>query len=130
MNLREQILNTKDIRSETVHIPEWGVDVLVSSMSVAERGKMVEMRAASNAASDGGTLDALMCIYCARDPKTGERIFEIADQDALLSKNSKPVSRINELALRLSGLTPEATAELEKNSEPRSEEPSSDSPVS
>lgn len=130
MALRDQILNAKDLRAETVHVPEWGVDVLVQSMTSGERGEVLEVvrDAAGNVRL--GKLQILMVLKCAKDPETKQRVFEDSDYDVLASKAAGAVERIALAALRVSGLGDQAQEIAEKNLPAASDGDTSGSPAS
>lgn len=105
--LRERILATKDIPSERVFIEAWGVDVEVRGMSGRARAAFVQQ-----ALGDGGVNLAkaypLLVAECCFDPETGERIFTVADLEALAEKSGTALEQIAIVAGRLSGLDDEA----------------------
>lgn len=111
MNLREQILNAKDIPAESVDVPEWGVTVEVRGLDGNARAAWLE------AAFDQETgkpnfkaASPALIIQCAYDPESGERVFEEADREILNTKAAVAVERIAKVALRLNGLDDEAGA--------------------
>lgn len=107
--LKKTILEYEDIQEKIIEVPEWGnIKVLVRGMSSGARAKLLE-----NASNAGGKVDMTnwfsdLVIATAHDPDTGERIFEPADRDALKNKNGAAISRITEVATRLSGLADSA----------------------
>ena len=98
MSLRDTILEADDRRSEIVDIPEWGVKVLVKSMSAKQRGQMVEM------VKDKSMVAVDICLALVLDPDTGDRVFDPADRDALASKNGDIIDRLAQQVLRISGV--------------------------
>jgi hypothetical protein len=105
MNLREKILAAEDIPSETVEIPEWGVELLVKGMSAGERLSLMQN------AYDQTTQQVNMAIVypdvvvaCAFDPKTGEAVFTESDKAELMKKASAAIERLASVGLRLSGI--------------------------
>jgi hypothetical protein len=105
MNLREKILAAEDIPSETVEIPEWGVELLVKGMTAGERLSLMQN------AYDQTTQQVNMAIVypdvvvaCAHDPKTGEPVFTDADKSELMKKASAAIERLAGIGLRLSGI--------------------------
>lgn len=116
MSLRDQILAVKDISTETVEIPEWGLTVEVRGMTAAERTRIMNL-----AMKDGGDLDLQMVypeivIATTFDPESGMQVFEPSDRDALLGKAATAVDRIALVGMRLSGFTKEAADEAGKDS--------------
>lgn len=126
MSLRDQILAVKDIATESVKVPEWGLTVEVRGMTAAERTRIMNL-----AMKDGGDLDLQMVypeivIATAFDPETGMQVFDPSDRDALLGKAATAVDRIALAGMRLSGFTKEAADEAGKDSsEPDTEGSSS-----
>lgn len=107
-NLSSIILSADDIEQETVEIPQWGVTVLIKSMTAKARSKMI-----SNAVTSDGQVNLEeimpdMVILCTFDPETGEQVFKDGDRDALMSKSASAVEVIATVAMRLSGMTENA----------------------
>ena len=105
MSLRDKIMAAEDIPSESVSVPEWGVDVLVKGMSAGERIRLMQN------AFDQNTQQVNMSIVypdvlvaCTFDPKTGEAVFSDEDKSAILAKSSAAVERLANVGLRLSGI--------------------------
>lgn len=129
MDLRNKILSSKDLKSELVHVPEWDVEVLVQSMTAGERGEVLEAVRDLSGAIRLGKMQTLVALKCARDPETKARIFEDGDLDVLAGKLAAAVDRIATAGMRLSGMTEETQAAMEKNSETASGSITSDSPA-
>jgi hypothetical protein len=113
--IREKILAAVDIQEQLVEVPEWGVTVKVRGMNGAERAAFIV-----SAGNDKGGIDPVrgypsLVISSAFDPETGEPVFTAADRDALMTKSGKAIDRVADVALVLSGLTPEAKAAAEKS---------------
>ena len=124
-NLSAQIFAADDIESELVEVPQWGVTVLVKSMTARDRARMI-----TTGVSDSGVfrLEEILpdlVIASTYDPETGERVFEESDRDALMSKSAAPIEQIATVAMRLSGLEEDATDEAGKGSSPTPTEDSS-----
>ena len=124
-NLSAQIFAADDIESELVEVPQWGVTVLVKSMTARDRARMI-----TTGVSDSGVfrLEEILpdlVIASTYDPETGERVFEESDRDALMAKSAAPIEQIATVAMRLSGLEENATDEAGKGSSPTPTEDSS-----
>lgn len=102
--LRQTILEAKDIESEQVEVPEWGVTVEVRGMSAKERSKLLRASTGKDGNVDFQKWFPLLVIATTYDPDTGEQVFELADRDALNEKSGNAISLIAEVASRLSGL--------------------------
>ena len=116
---KDQILEAQDLQSESVHVHEWGGDVLVRTMTGADRDafessmittlqdgtrkpNMVNMRA---------KLVALTVVDDA-----GSRLFDVGDVDRLALKSASALERVFNAAQRINGLGAQAEADAAKNS--------------
>lgn len=116
MNLRDTILAAKDLASDVMEVPEWGVTIEVKGMSGKTRAKFIELMYKNGIAGeeDQAKLGAAMVPFFpefvldgARDPATGYRVFEAADMEALVQKNGQVIERIALKVIELSGLNSE-----------------------
>ena len=114
-DLSAKIFAIEDIESELVHVDVWGVDVLVKSMTARDRQKMISNTVDQDGRMDIGQVLPEMVIGCTYDPETGERVFQERDRDALLAKSAAAIEQISTVAMRLSGLTPDAVAAVGKD---------------
>lgn len=115
MDIKAKIKEAKDIKKETVDVPEWEVKVEVRSMSGAARAEMLD----HVASKDGFLFRKLypdILIACLYDPETGESLFVDADKDWLMEKSGGPIEMLANKAVALSGLTADAMGAIEKNS--------------
>lgn len=112
--LREQILHSDDIPTETVNLPKvWGGgQVLIRGLSAGELSDFVTRYANQPAKVQ----NAQLLIACVRDPGDGKPLFEQADRDGLMSKSGQQVMRLIRVAQRLAGLSAdeEAVADLKE----------------
>lgn len=99
------------LKTDTITIPEWGVEIGVREMTAKER---VEFGA--NAKNIPHAAAVRLIIDCATDPATGAKLFERAHQDMLLGKSGDVIDRIATKICELSGLTDKSAEDLEKNS--------------
>jgi hypothetical protein len=105
VSLRDKIMAASDIPTETVTVPEWGVEVLVKGMSAGERIRLMQN------AFDQQTQQVNMSIVypdvlvaCTFDPETDDPVFTEQDKTAILSKSSAAVERVANVGLKLSGI--------------------------
>jgi len=116
---RQEILSIRDIRTETVFVPEWGGAVKIKALTGKERdawetalfqidGKDVKM----NKENLRAKLVALTVV-----DEAGQRLFTEADVEALGSKSASALDRVYQASQKLSGLTPDDIKEMEKNLE-------------
>jgi hypothetical protein len=126
-NLADKIRNSEDLHSELYSIPEWGVTIMVKSMSARQRAIY-----ASTLTSEGATdVDAIasvalsrieslwgsMIVACCFDPETGERVFSEEDLEWLMDEKSGEV--VGDLAtkcLEVSGLSSDSADDSGKDS--------------
>lgn len=118
---KQAILQAQDVVKEQIEVPEWGGSVFVRSITAAERGQ-IEAAAArfkENKGKDDSFARNFTVKFAAMaicDEK-GDRMFADADLAQLALKNAAVISRIAEVAQRLSGFSKNDMEELEKNSE-------------
>jgi hypothetical protein len=108
---REQILEAKDIKKETVNVPEWGGKVVVMGMSAEQREEFEKM-IGKEKRTERTNIRAKVCQASLVD-ESGILLFGTEDIAALGKKNAAAMDRCFDVALRLSGIT--GTEELEKN---------------
>jgi hypothetical protein len=116
----DDILNADDLQREPVAVPEWGGTVLVQGMSGTDRDRFEA--AMLNAQMNGIDKDKAMEMYRARlaaacivDEK-GNRLFRgDAVVKRLGSKSAQALSRVVDVASRLSGLSDSDVEELTGN---------------
>lgn len=110
-NMRDRILNhePKDT-SQIVPLPEWdGAKAEVRGMPASERIDYLERRQQGDEPLTHSLWN--LVLNCTYDPETGERMFDPADRDVVLSKEAGPFERLWRTANRVSGLNEEAAAE-------------------
>lgn len=120
---RAAILGAADTQYETVEVPEWGGSVRIKSLTAAERDQFeadsLQERGKGKHRSvevNMRNLRARLVVRCIVDA-AGKRVFSDLDAEVLGDKNAQVVTRIYEVAARLSGLTAEDMEELAGNSE-------------
>jgi len=115
--LRSKILSSKDTKSEIMFIAEWDVDILITSMTLAERKKLRESSSSKMttegtfADMDPEQLEAGILISNVKD-LDGNPIFTKEDAAELMKKNSAVTTKIASKILELSGMSPEARKEV------------------
>lgn len=103
-NLRAQILESEDLQSETLSVPEWNdVKVELRGMNGLDRARFMQKVAQGEGVNFENWYPELI-IATAFDPDTGTKLFERADKDALNRKSGSALSRLGDVAARLSGL--------------------------
>lgn len=113
---RDMILQALDLPTERVEVPEWGGAVLVRGMSGTERDAIEQSVLSKDGKGLGDVtgLRARVVAYCVVDEQ-GQRLFQKSDVERLGAKSALALQRVFEVAQKLSGLSPEDVAELEKN---------------
>ena len=114
MSRRDTILTADDLGEEIVDVPGWGVKILIRGMDGIQRSKIQRL-----ATSQSNTANAEILILVARDPDSGNLIFDKADRDHLSGKSGAVVEEVVLAAIRMSGSTPEE-AEAQVDEDPTS----------
>lgn len=115
-NLREKILGASDIRREQVHVPEWDATVEVRGLTGTQRAKLMKTGFDARGTVDFEKLYPELLVASVFDPETSQPVFTEADRDSLNGKSGAALERVAQAAMRVSGLSPEAAEQAEKNS--------------
>ena len=110
---KSDILEAKDIESEVVKVPEWGGEVMVYGLTLAEKDIWTDSILVDGKANMEGAT-ARLCALCIRDEK-GKCIFTDKDITAFSAKSAKAIDRIFQVAQRISGIGQEEIEETVKN---------------
>lgn len=116
LNLREKILNAKDLKSEIIRIDEWDVEIEIKSLTGKKRAQLMQEAIDNKGKMDFEKLYPDLVIVSAYDPVTHEPIFKPTDRDTLNTKNGGALEKISKVALRISGLQEESVDTETKNS--------------
>lgn len=115
----DDILGAEDLKPEPVEVPEWGGTVLVQGMTGTARDQFEA--AMLNDKLNGIAKDKALENYRARlaaacmVDENGKRLFQGAAVKRLGEKSATALSRVVEVASRLSGLTEDDVEELTGN---------------
>jgi len=116
---KEQILRVKDIETRTVHVPEWGGDVLVRSLSATERdyfeSKLVD-QSGGKVRANLQNIKARLASMAIVD-EDGNRVFTEQEIAILGTKSAAALNRISEAITDMSGISKKDMDELAGNSE-------------
>lgn len=112
--LKEQILNSVDLVTEQVEVPEWKATVNVRTLTGTERDDF-EASIIKDRKTDLRNIRAKLCVKCIVDDK-GKPVFTGADVVELGKKSALALDRVFTVASRLNGLSPKDIEELAKNS--------------
>lgn len=116
----DQILSADDLQTEEVEVPEWGGSVLVRGMSGTDRDRFeaAMMKDNMSGISKDRALEnyrARLAAACMVD-EAGKRLFRSdAETRRLGEKSAQALTRVVEVASRLSGLTDGDVEELTGN---------------
>ena len=110
---KDDILQSDDMVTETVNVPEWGGDVLVRTMTGSERDDF-ERSIYHDGIKDFDNIRAKLCVMSIVD-KDGKKLFSLLDIEALGKKNSKALDKVFAVAKRLSGIGKQEILALKKN---------------
>ena len=110
---RAAILAADDLKREAVSVPEWGGEVLISTMTGATRDAW-EQSLADNGKVNVSNIRARLFACCAVD-ESGARLFSDADAEALGKKSGAALDRCVTVAQRLNKITDEAVKEARGN---------------
>ena len=115
---RKAILDSEDLKTEEIFIPEWNGSVFVRTLTGQERDEFEEsmFRGKERKEANFRNLRARLVALTVVD-EAGKRLFNLDDMEILGRKSSRALDRIFDVAQRLAGFTGEDIKELEKNSE-------------
>jgi hypothetical protein len=117
---RDQILESSDLKTVTVEVPEWGGSVLVRSMTGADRDAFEQTLTKKDEkgarVSDVSNLREKLTAMTVVD-EAGNRLFSESDVQALAKKSAAALTRIADAAQVLNGMTAAAEDSAVKNSD-------------
>ena len=121
MGLREDILAIQDHKIEPFPTPEWpslNGKIFIQTIQARDKGA-IEKRTCDPKTGEVSRLDIFTATYAAKCicDAEGTQIFTDDDIDALSRKNAGVIERVFRAAKKLNGLSEEAIADAEKNSE-------------
>lgn len=121
---RAAILAAQDLKREVVSVPEWGGDVIITTMTGAQRDAWEQSLVAKGRGEpDISNVRAKLVVCCAVD-EAGALLFSSEDAEALGAKSGAALERCAQAAQRLNMLTDDALEAARGNS---SAAPSGDS---
>ena len=119
MSIKDKIRAAKDIETELVEMPEWGVNIEVRSMSVRQRAAFVaaSQDLTENSAARIEGVYGQILVTCCLDPDTGDAVFDEDDLTWLMTeKSGAAIDRLVTRCLEASGLKDKAVDEAGKSS--------------
>ncbi len=116
---KDQILEANDLQSEPVHVQEWGGDVLVRTMTGADRdafeASMITTLPDGTRKPNMTNMRAKLVALTVVD-EAGNRVFDVSDVDRLALKSASALERVFNAAQRINGLGAQAEDLAAKNS--------------
>lgn len=103
---RETILGLGP-RRETIKVPEWGGEVIIATLNLAERLEFERWQEAQPKDADTD-VPGLLAFTLVDDQ--GKRLFHVEDVQELRAKSAAVVLRLFKVAARLNSLDSEVTA--------------------
>jgi hypothetical protein len=109
---RAAILGADDLRRQRVPVPEWGGDVFVRVLPLADQGQFED----EAGREDRSSLDVMvrMVALCACDAD-GNALFTLDDAKALGGKAAEPLIRVARAAIEINAITASDIEGLAKN---------------
>ena len=111
---RDEILQADDLQSEQVAVPEWGGDVIISTLTGTDRDAYEAGILTSEGKMDYRNLRAKLLARCIVD-ESGKRLFNESDVAALGKKSAAALDRCFSVASRLNAVSDSDLEELAKN---------------
>lgn len=124
---RNAILESKDLKTEEVEVPEWGGSVLIRSLTGEQRDEyeasMFELGKNGNPKQNLANVRARLVVLCIVNEQ-GEQMFNKADVKLLGRKSAAALERVATAAQKLNAISDEDIEELAESFE---DAPSEDS---
>lgn len=114
-DLRQQILDTDDIKEEEVGVEEWNCKILVRGLTGKDRSEILTSALTRDGRLDFSKVYPDLVIATSFDPETGEKIFSKTDREVLNEKSGSALEKIAGKAVKLSGLGAEGVNLAVKN---------------
>jgi len=133
IDLRSTILDSDDIDRETLHVPQWDVDVEVRGMNGKQRAGFVQQYADNDGKLQYDKLYPELIIAGIFDPETSKAVFSDADRDLVMAKSGAALEMLATKVMSLSGLGDDSDADAVgkdgSSKEPESDGSTSSSPI-
>jgi hypothetical protein len=114
---KKQIIESDDLKSEIVAVPEWGGDVKVRVMTGTERdafeASIFDSKGKDSKVNLKNLRAKLIVLTVISD--TGEKLFTDADVETLGGKSAKALDRVFAVAQKINGIGQKEVEELTKN---------------
>lgn len=111
---KKTILDSKDLPTEVVDVPEWGGEVTVCTLTGTQRDSF-EASLLKGQKVDMHNMRAKLCALCMVDDK-GKRLFKDLEAQQLGLKSAKALDRVFSAAQKLNGMGADDIEDMVKNS--------------
>ncbi len=115
MLTKEEILGAEDLKTEEVPVPEWGGSVMVREMSALEREEFRAVSVAEDGSVNPHNFAARLAAATICDGR-GNRLFGLEEAEALGRKSARALTRVADVAMRLSAIERRTAENLAGNS--------------
>lgn len=111
---KTQILESNDLVTEIVAVPEWGGEVIVRGMSGVDRDKyestLYKIKGQNVSISLENIRALIVCLSVIDEQ--GNKLFNLKEVEELGKKSASALEKVANVASRLSGLTQESKEQL------------------
>ena len=114
MLTRDTILQSDDLPSELVNVPEWGGEIFVRTLTGTERDAFEQSMVQKKNKPNMQNVRARFAVLTICDDK-GERVFTDADAAELGKKSAAALDRVFAVAQRLNGFSQDDAEDLAGN---------------
>lgn len=111
---KEQILNAEDTKSVIVHVPEWGGDVIVGTMTAQARDAFETSVTGKNGGTNMTNIRAKLAAATIVD-ENGDLLFQEKDVAKLGKKSAAALERIFSASQKLNLISEDDVDQLAKN---------------
>ncbi len=117
---KKQILESKDLETKLVPVPEWGGAVLVSQITAADRDRFessIYVGEGATRRTNSENLRARLCALCLVD-ENGKRLFTDEEAIELGKKNAGVMDRLFDISQEINGMSKKEIDVVKKDSAP------------
>lgn len=111
---KDQILAADDLKTEVVSVPDWGGEVIVSTMTGIDRDKLEEAAQGDDGKIGTDNFRAKLLAFTLVDEQ-GNRLFTENEIEALGRKSASALNKVFNVAMRLNALRKVDEDEMVKN---------------
>lgn len=111
---KEDILKAEDVKTKTINMPEWGGEVILSTLSGFARDRYEASILGKNGNINSVNIRAKLVAACLVD-EAGKLLFSESDIVKLGNKSSNALDRIFQEAMSFNSIGEKEVEELAKN---------------